>query len=824
MKKLMKICLTVLVALTMISINPIKAASSVSPTAQDNLNVRLRRTSQLVTTSTGYMRVFYDGKKVGIEYYDNNFNIQSKKSIAMELSIWGGFYASSDAYYLVEGQNNTKESDTAEVIRVIKYDKNWNKKGTAKVTGNTELFGGEVRYPFDAGCVEMTEYDGTLYIVTGHEGYVDPQYNQGHQGFLMIAVNMTTMSGKIVDSDLWHSFAQYITCKDSNLYVLEQSEGSRYTKLSKYNANNLENTSFSVLDYGGSRDSAWAISCYASVDGMALSSNNVLCLGTSIDQSKYDNVTSDTAHNIYLTITPMGNFSKDATTVKWLTNYSGGGKCFLGTKITKVNNNRFMVSWEEFNTSKTVSIDDGLSGSILHYVFIDGNGNKISKEFTASAPMSECQPIVKGTKISYYASNANMVNFYSIDAQTGQFSKKVYRVAGEKITWKLSNNVLTLSGTGPISIDTEAHYRYPVSSTVNSYSYSSSDNAWKPIRDKVKKIVIGKGITSIPESAFEYYNNLTEVQIEPGLKSIGKKAFYSCDALRKITIPSSVSSIGEDILWTGYYWVSDNSHVVRAKIYAPRNSYAITYAKNNKIGYVLDISTMSVSGIKASYTYNGKAQKPTVTITGLKAGTDYTVTYSNNTSAGKATVRITGQGNYVGTITKTFTIAKRNVSTLTYSKISNKSYTGKQIKPSLTVKYNGKTLTKGTSYTVSYGTNKSTGKATVKITGKGNYTGSVTKTFYIVPKKVSTPTLKAGKKSITVKYKKVTGASGYQIAYQKSGSKSWTYTTVSSKSASKTLTKLTSKKNYKVKVRAYKTVSGKKYYGTYSATKTAKVK
>ena len=239
---------------------------------------------------------------------------------------------------------------------------------------------------------------------------------------------------------------------------------------------------------------------------------------------------------------------------------------------------------------------------------------------------------------------------------------------------------------------------------------------------------------------------------------------------------------------------------------------------------MLDISTMSVSGIKASYTYNGKAQKPTVTITGLKAGTDYTVTYSNNTSAGKATVRITGQGNYVGTITKTFTIAKRNVSTLTYSKISNKSYTGKQIKPSLTVKYNGKTLTKGTSYTVSYGTNKATGKATVKITGKGNYTGSVTKTFYIVPKKVSTPTLKAGKKSITVKYKKVTGASGYQIAYQKSGSKSWTYTTVSSKSASKTLTKLTSKKNYKVKVRAYKTVSGKKYYGTYSATKTVKVK
>ena len=68
------------------------------------------------------MRVFYDGKKIGIEYYDDNFMIQSKKSLDMELELWGGFYAGSDAYYLVEGQKNTAESDTAEVIRVIKYD------------------------------------------------------------------------------------------------------------------------------------------------------------------------------------------------------------------------------------------------------------------------------------------------------------------------------------------------------------------------------------------------------------------------------------------------------------------------------------------------------------------------------------------------------------------------------------------------------------------------------------------------------------------------------------------------------------------------------
>lgn len=323
------------VSLMVVSVCPVEAAETVLPTAQDNLQVGLRRTSQLVAISSGYMRVFYDGKKIGIEYYDYDFNIESKKSIDMELSIWGGFYAGSDAYYLVEGQNNTNESDTAEVIRVIKYDTNWNKIGTANITGNPEIFGGEVRYPFDYGCVEMTEYNGTLYIVTGHEGYVDPLYNQGHQGFLMITVDETSMTGKIADSDLWHSFAQYIDHKGPDLYVLEQSEGSRYTKLSKYNAENLEKISLPVLEYGGSRTSAWALACYASVDGMALSSDNVLCLGTSIDQSKYDNVSSDTAHNIYLTVTPQSDFSEDATTVKWLTNYIDDGTCFWEQKLQR---------------------------------------------------------------------------------------------------------------------------------------------------------------------------------------------------------------------------------------------------------------------------------------------------------------------------------------------------------------------------------------------------------------------------------------------------------------------------------------------------------
>lgn len=587
-KKLLYVLFFVVGALLMAE-NPsvVSAAEDIMPTAEDNTNINLREYSSLVAIDSGYMRVFYDGEKICIEYYDSGFNIKSKKSVAMELDVWGGFYAGKDAYYVVEGQYNTSENDSAEVIRVIKYNTDWEKIGSAKITGNPDMFGGEVRYPFDYGCVEMTEYDGTLYVVTGHEGYVDESVGQGHQGFLMIAVDEASMSGKIVGSDLWHSFAQYIENDGSTLYVLEQSEGSRYTSLKKIDAATLDTTELSVLDYGGEHTSAWAISCYASVDDMALSSSNILCLGTSIDQSEYDNVTYDTAHNIYLTVTPKSNFSENATTVKWLTDYNGGGKAFLGTKITRVNDNRFMVSWEEYGTEQTASIDDTLSCYILHYVFVDGNGNKISKEYTAAAPISDCHPIVKGSKIVYYASNANIVNFYTIDANSGAFNKKVYRVAGDNVKWSIKNGTLTFSGSGNIDTHTEVFYRRPVSDCSGWYSYYDSDNAWKPIRDNVNKIVIKSGVTGISENSFNYLNNLTNVKISEGVKSIGKEAFAFCNSLAKITIPYSVTDIGEDILWTGYRRTYDGSQVVRAAIYCYSGSNAEKYAKQNNIQYFL---------------------------------------------------------------------------------------------------------------------------------------------------------------------------------------------------------------------------------------------
>ena len=90
-------------------------------------------------------------------------------------------------------------------------------------------------------------------------------------------------------------------------------------------------------------------------------------------------------------------------------------------------------------------------------------------------------------------------------------------------------------------------------------------------------------------------------------------------------------------------------------------------------------------------------------------------------------------------------------------------------------------------------------------------------------KKAVIKKLKAGNKSFTVKWKKVSGASGYKVSY-KLGKKTKNKTVKGGKKVSLKVKKLTSGKTYTVKVRAWKKVNGKKYYGKWSKAKKVTVK
>ena len=243
----------------------------------------------------------------------------------------------------------------------------------------------------------------------------------------------------------------------------------------------------------------------------------------------------------------------------------------------------------------------------------------------------------------------------------------------------------------------------------------------------------------------------------------------------------------------------------------------------------ISISKASVTLSTSTYAYDGKAKKPGVTVKlngkTLKNGTDYTVSYSNNTKVGTAKVTIKGKGNYTGSVSKTYSI-KNNFKKATVSGISTKAFTGKNITQSITVKYNGKTLKNGTDYTVSYSSNKNIGTATVKIAGKGSYTGTITKTFKINPAKQEIQKLTAKSKAFFVDWAQKGSATGYEIQYATNSkfTSAKKVTITNNKTDKTTISKLSGNKKYYVRVRSYTTVKGTKYYGAWSASKSVTTK
>lgn len=142
-----------------------------------------------------------------------------------------------------------------------------------------------------------------------------------------------------------------------------------------------------------------------------------------------------------------------------------------------------------------------------------------------------------------------------------------------------------------------------------------------------------------------------------------------------------------------------------------------------------------------TYTGNELTQTVTVTVNGktLTVGKDYTVSGLTGTEPGSYPVTVAGTGNYTGTVTKSFEIAKADISSaeITYD-AGPYGYTGKEWKPEVAVSFNDAALTADTDYTVSYENNINAGTAKIIITGIGDhFTGSTEKTFTINSAEIS---------------------------------------------------------------------------------------
>ena len=689
--------------------------------------------TRLENTSSGIVVENYsaDGKK-----------LISQRTISKELNLFGGFYSGKDYNYLVFGQNNTAESDSKEVVRVVKYTKSWSKVNSCSISGvNTTK-------PFSAGSLRMEEAGGKLYVYTCHEMYADSD-GINHQANMLFTIDESSMSltdsmydvSNLTDGYVSHSFNQFIKADESGKYIyrVDHSESSNYIMngsylsvngitLTKYKADG-KSTAVSVsipvkFDMNKSNYTG------ASIGGFELGSGNCL-----IAYAK-DVSSSCKTRNVYISVTDeLFNGTQNIA----LTNYGTSSKVTCrNPQLIKINDNLFLVMWEEYNSSTGKTATKAMT--------VDSNGKTVTKAISHSFGLSDCQPVVcSDGMVKWYVTNNSAPTLYKLspfaldDYHEHSYTKTI-----------LSNATCTTAGTLKYTCSCGDSY----TETIPATGHKSS--GW--IIDKTASI---------------------------GVKGSKHK---ECTVCKKVLETAEIPALSR-----------------------------------------ISISKASVTLSTSTYAYDGKAKKPGVTVKlngkTLKNGTDYTVSYSNNIKVGTAKVTITGKGNYTGSVSKTFSI-KNNFKKATVSGISTKAFTGKNITQSITVKYNGKTLKNGTDYTVSYSNNKKIGIATVKIAGKGSYTGTVTKTFKINPAKQEIQKLTAKSKAFFVDWAQKGSATGYEIQYATNSkfTSAKKVTITNNKTDKTTVSKLSGKKKYYVRVRSYTTVKGTKYYGAWSASKSVTTK
>lgn len=472
-----------------------------------------------------YNRVEHSGKYMYSELYTANFKYKSGKKIKLELPCWGGVYISDNAYYVLLGKSNTKQKKDVPEFRIIKYDKKWKK------LASKDIMNSNTTVPFEAGSCRCVEMDGDLYVRTCHQMY---RASDGlcHQASVMMRIRMSDLAILACQTNVdnfgvgyvSHSFNQFLDKKNGRIYACDHGDafprGIAVMSFEGIQGNSFfENRNTAIGNvfkfYGktGNNDTG------ATLGGFAVSDTHTISVGNSVKQTKRGVRTE--VRNIYAATFPDTGGKSNLT---WITNYSPKGKRTVGNpKFVRVSDSRFLLMWEE---------DYKDSYDRTCYCFLDGTGKRVSAIKTVYAELSDCQPIVVGDRVVWYAASDSSPVFYSLP------------INGEEIPVPAVKTKFTRGGVV---------YRITKSSAKKKEVTVVGHKKSKMPEDIVLDAVDYNGyrytVTAIGKNAFKNYKKYFSVEIGAKVKKIGAGAFYGCRLVSNIQFDRkkySAKSIGKN--------------------------------------------------------------------------------------------------------------------------------------------------------------------------------------------------------------------------------------------------------------------------------------
>ena len=382
--------------------------------------------SFLAANSDGtFTRVEHIGEELVIENYSSALALKSTKKLALELPVFGGFFSGAKYNFVVCGQENTGDSDSVETVRVIKYDKSWNRKGAKS------YFGINTHIPFDAGTVSMTEDDERLYIHTCHEMYTTSDgYN--HQANMTFFLNKETMESVYANYTVMnvnqtgyvsHSFNQVIRTDGEYVYTADHGDANpRSVVIVKRRLSGSPVKNADALAIKGDTGNNLT---KATLGDMQLSDANVITVGASVPQdADFD---SHTQKNIY--VSALSKSALSSQSFVWLTDYGDDADVTVcNPYLVRTGSNSFTVVWEELSGS----------GNSIRFARIDGSGRLTGsvRSLTEDTDegLSDCAPVVSDDHILWYSSGSRTDKWWSLTNAAPSFYRVPVRLGVPVIT------------------------------------------------------------------------------------------------------------------------------------------------------------------------------------------------------------------------------------------------------------------------------------------------------------------------------------------------------------------------------------------------------
>ncbi len=596
-------CLSVLVMAAMTPYQAM-AASSVKTTnagAHNYTNIsRWASTvdSYLVDNGDGTVtRVEYAGNRITVETYDGQKKLTDQKSIPMDLPLFGGFYAGEDYNFFVFGQANSGEDDSKEVIRVVRYTKDWVKEDSAS------LHGANTVNPFDAGSLRMVEYGGMLYVRTSHTMY-KTEDGLNHQSNLTFSVDIERMEVTDEFSGIMnigigyvsHSFNQFITTDGSVLLAADHGDAyPRAAVLIKYSEAAGGETftggceHVEVLPIKGA---VGANDTGVSLGALAVSDTSYLVAGNTVAQN--GSYSASGVRNIFVTSTDKDNFSSGGTKFHQITNYSQSDNASVSNPhLVKITDDSFLLLF--------------MAKGKVNYVYLDGEGNTTSEIMVMDGKLSDCAPIYMNGKVVWYYTSNSEPSFCEITVTAagsgsgsggnseGNSGSSSEGSSSGSSGGSSGNSSRVKSYTAPDSKETSGLPEYVVKG-----SWQQKDGQWNFV-DESNTVYKGRWAaiynpyanTAAGQSSFDWFSFDSNGNMRTGW-------FLDTDGNYYYLNPSSDGTRG--CMMTGWVWIPDKNGVLKCYYFNPDSDG--TRGKMF-VNAVVDGNTVNADG---EWTVNGVPQ------------------------------------------------------------------------------------------------------------------------------------------------------------------------------------------------------------------------